>query len=152
MNSAEHRANILNNSYQEVGFGFASSANFNGSGPETVVVAMYGLPASSTIGLSAQVPATAENSSLSANAQTLPSKNVSHLAVLMDGNAPWALFVVSSLLGACIALLVVKHGMAWHKKLLRGEAFVLRHPLLDIIVVSGVMAMFVLTRSAGFIR
>lgn len=42
MNSAEHRANILSTSYKDVGFGIASSENFVGTGPEIVVVAMYG--------------------------------------------------------------------------------------------------------------
>jgi cell division septation protein DedD len=42
MNSAEHRANILGTSYKDVGFGIASSSNFVGTGPEIVVVAMYG--------------------------------------------------------------------------------------------------------------
>lgn len=44
MNSPTHRANILNTSYQEVGFGIANSSNFVGDGEETVVVAMYGQP------------------------------------------------------------------------------------------------------------
>lgn len=42
MNSPEHKANILNAGYKDVGFGIASSPNFVGTGPETVVVAMYG--------------------------------------------------------------------------------------------------------------
>lgn len=42
MNSAEHRANILNSSYNDVGFGIANSANYQGTGPQTIVVAMYG--------------------------------------------------------------------------------------------------------------
>ena len=44
MNSPEHRANILNTTYQEVGFGVANSANYQNSGPETVVVAEYAEP------------------------------------------------------------------------------------------------------------
>lgn len=44
MNSAEHKANILSTSYKDVGFGIASSQNFVGTGPEIVVVAMYGAP------------------------------------------------------------------------------------------------------------
>lgn len=44
MNSAGHRANMLDSGFTEVGFGFANSANYNSSGPETVVVAMYGKP------------------------------------------------------------------------------------------------------------
>jgi hypothetical protein len=44
MNSPGHRANILNTTYLEVGFGIANSANFVGTGPETVVVAEYAEP------------------------------------------------------------------------------------------------------------
>lgn len=44
MNSPSHRANILDDSYTEVGFGFANSENFTGTGQETIVVAHYALP------------------------------------------------------------------------------------------------------------
>lgn len=44
MNSPGHRANILNTSFSEVGFGIANSPNYVGNGPQTVVVAMYALP------------------------------------------------------------------------------------------------------------
>lgn len=44
MNSPEHRANILNTTFQQVGFGVANAANYQGTGPETVVVAMYAEP------------------------------------------------------------------------------------------------------------
>jgi hypothetical protein len=44
MNSPTHRANLLDPDFVDVGFGFANSNNFNNSGPETVVVAMYGKP------------------------------------------------------------------------------------------------------------
>src|SRR5206468_12650742 len=44
MNSAEHRANILETSYQNVGFGVAQSPNYQGQGAETIVVAEYGQP------------------------------------------------------------------------------------------------------------
>jgi uncharacterized protein YkwD len=46
MNSPEHRANILNASYQEVGFGIVNIPNYQSNGPQTLVVAMYALPAS----------------------------------------------------------------------------------------------------------
>ncbi|HLZ14810.1 MAG TPA: CAP domain-containing protein, partial [Candidatus Saccharimonadales bacterium] len=48
MNSPEHKANILNNTYTDVGFGIANAPDYQGSGPETIVVAMYGSPAPST--------------------------------------------------------------------------------------------------------
>lgn len=44
MNSPSHKANMLSGTFTEVGFGIANSANYVGSGPQTVVVAMYGKP------------------------------------------------------------------------------------------------------------
>lgn len=44
MNSPGHKANILNTGYVDVGFGIANSANYQGTGPQTIVVAMYGSP------------------------------------------------------------------------------------------------------------
>jgi len=44
MNSPAHRDNLLNSGYIDVGFGFANSENYQNSGPETIVVAMYGAP------------------------------------------------------------------------------------------------------------
>jgi hypothetical protein len=45
MGSPEHRANILDSSYQDVGFGIANSTDYQSTGPETIVVAEYGEPA-----------------------------------------------------------------------------------------------------------
>lgn len=44
MNSQAHKDNLLDPVFTEVGFGFANGENFNSSGPETVVVAMYAKP------------------------------------------------------------------------------------------------------------
>lgn len=44
MNSSGHRANMLNNTYSEVGFGIANSPSYQGDGEETIVVAMYAKP------------------------------------------------------------------------------------------------------------
>ncbi len=44
MNSPSHRANILDTSYTEVGFGFTNGPNFVGTGEETIVVAHYAKP------------------------------------------------------------------------------------------------------------
>lgn len=49
MDSPGHRANILNGTYKEVGFGIANSPNYQGTGPETVVVAMYGCQSACTV-------------------------------------------------------------------------------------------------------
>ncbi len=44
MNSPPHRENLLDKDFSDVGFGFANGSDYNNSGPETVVVAMYGKP------------------------------------------------------------------------------------------------------------
>ncbi|HTE58052.1 MAG TPA: CAP domain-containing protein [Verrucomicrobiae bacterium] len=44
MNSPAHKANMLDTSFTQVGFGYANSADFNGDGEQTVVVAMYAKP------------------------------------------------------------------------------------------------------------
>lgn len=44
MNSPSHKANLLDSSFTEVGFGFANSEDFTGTGNETIVVAHYGKP------------------------------------------------------------------------------------------------------------
>lgn len=44
MNSPGHRANIMNTNYSEVGFGIANIENYQDTGPQTIVVAMYGSP------------------------------------------------------------------------------------------------------------
>lgn len=47
MNSPSHKANMLDPTFTEVGFGFINSENFNESGNQTIVVAMYAKPYSS---------------------------------------------------------------------------------------------------------
>jgi hypothetical protein len=44
MNSPAHRENVLNAGYSEVGFGIVNAPNYNNSGNETLVVAMYAAP------------------------------------------------------------------------------------------------------------
>ena len=48
MNSPSHKANLLSGNYTEVGFGIANSASYVGNGKQTIVVAMYAKPVSST--------------------------------------------------------------------------------------------------------
>ena len=46
MDSPSHKANLLDPDYSEIGFGIANSANYQDRGPQTIVVAMYAMPAS----------------------------------------------------------------------------------------------------------
>lgn len=155
MNSSEHRANILNASYQQVGFGIASSPNYQGRGPATIVVAEYAQPVPAVATISFSVPKTAANTT-PANAEgaatELPAQNVARIQLLTGGQAAWSLLVVSALAGAACALLITRHGLKIHRALVRGEMYIIHHPWFDIVMVLITTAGFVLSRTGGLIR
>lgn len=53
MNSPDHRANLLNGSFKDVGIGMANAANYQNSGPQTIVVAEYGDPVEAPVPVAA---------------------------------------------------------------------------------------------------
>lgn len=156
MNSPEHRANILNTDYQNVGFGVASSPNYQGQGPETIVVAEYAKPADAAAMVTFTVPpptaAATGQHVRSADSTELSSRPVSRIQLVTDGHAAWSLAAVSALAGAALALFITRHSLRLHRVLVRGETYITRHPLLDIAIVFIFTAGFVLTRASGVIR
>lgn len=183
MNSPGHRANILNASYSEVGFGIANSPNFQGKGEQTVVVAMYAKPvavsvresatpsraASPTARAAANQPqdhtaaqpiaagttATGERSSsgdLTVTARVAGETKVARVQLATSGAAPWSLFVASVVGTLLLVIFVTRHSFAWHRALVKGEAFIIKHKVLDVVVVSGVMVVYILSRTAGVIQ
>jgi len=186
MNSTEHRANILNTTYREVGFGIANSANYQGTGPETIVVAMYAEPvgnpvaaavpstptaqpshapvtgtaAGSAAGSATPVTPTPQQPDTSAQ-KVLPSKvaqsepkpqTVSRVQLLTAGNASWSMVATSLIIVMALLVFLMRHGLAWHRVIRRGERFILKHQLLDIIAITLATLGFILTRSSGIIR
>jgi hypothetical protein len=191
MNSPGHRANILNTTYQEVGFGMANASNYQGTGPQTVVVAMYGKPygvAAATTPAPAPAPAPAPQPAAPAPeptpeptqvAQETPAPepapetntttkepaaatneevsnepvtatNVSRIQLLTGES--WSMLLLSGLAVISVAFFFIRHGMFWHKALVKGEAFFIKHKLLDVILVGVAILGFILTRTAGIIR
>jgi uncharacterized protein YkwD len=139
MNSAEHRANILDADYTQVGFGVAHAANFQGHGSETVVVAIYGEPASAST--APQV----------LGAQTGPSEHIARIQLLTGGIAPWSIIAVAGIAALCALAITIRHGLAWRRVLVKSEAFVVKHPFLDILVVSMAVMGVLLSRVGGVI-
>lgn len=149
MNSADHRANVLDVNYQDVGFGIAQSSNFQGHGPQTIVVAEYAEPASilATIEVGqATTPASSDNN------QEISAQPVSRVQTLTGGQAAWSLIAVSALAGSALTIFVIRHGYRVHRLLNRGEAFMVHHPWVDISLVLLFMLGFILSRSSGVIR
>lgn len=147
MNSPTHRANILNANYKDVGFGVAQSADYQGHGPETIIVAEYGEPAevapvatSGTAGL--------QDTQLVANR----SQPVSRIQLLTGGQATWSTLMISALAGAATAIFIIRHGLRLKRLATEGEGFILHHPMLDIsIVLVGTMAI-IFMQASGTIR
>ncbi len=145
MNSQAHRANMLNKDFTEVGFASANSPDFNGSGPSTVVVAMYATPSKiSAAGLSS-----AKLTDSSTLGQTSDNKSVSRLQLIVS--SPWLTYLVALCLGAGSMYLVITHSIGIKRGLRKGEKFVVHHPLLDSLVILLVAGAIVLLRHAGYI-
>lgn len=155
MNSQEHRANILNASYTQVGFGVTSAANYQGKGPAVIVVALYATPVSGAANVSFTVPAANATSGgvLGTSARGQPSSRlVSRIQLLTDGQAPWSLVAVSLITGAAVMLFLIRHGLRLKRLLVEGEVFVSHHLGLDFVVVVVATVGFILTRTSGIIR
>lgn len=171
MNSPGHRANIMNGQFQEVGFGIANVKNYQDTGEQTVVVAMYGDPVATVatappaitpapiIGNAEQAPASSQSTNNSpdivtanpASKQVMDSKRVARIQLMTNGIAPWSMFAVSSLAALAVGIFILRHGLFWRRALVKGERFIVKHPLLDIALVGLAVLGFVLTRSAGSI-
>jgi uncharacterized protein YkwD len=142
MNSPEHRANVLDADYQDVGFATANAPDYQGTGPETIVVAMYGEPIgmispSTNTYASTPVPLGAKAAAIT-RLQLLDSTNMAAMAI-------------AAVAGAALMLFFVRHALAWRRVLIRGEQFFIGHPLLDVFLVSLVVLCTVLAHAAGTI-
>ncbi len=181
MASEGHRRNLLDPVFSEVGFGIANSPDYSsaGGGPMTIIVAMYGKPqvaSAVTTATNAEGPATkpaptavtppaetaepAAASTVPANTETLGSDDIAQettklssaqiaLANLPFGQVATGLFLL--VMFAAAALWLTKHALAFRRVLVHGEAFIVRHPLLDVGLVVIAALSFLLTRTAGFV-
>lgn len=150
MNSSPHRANILDSAFSEVGFGIANSSDYLNQGQQTVIVALYGAPAGSVAG---SLINTKEGINTASLLSTEPqSRKVTKIDLFARGNAPWAASLIGIVIGVGLAMLFVKHGLAFKRALKRGERFAVKHPLVDITVVIIICAGIVLISGAGLVR
>lgn len=157
INSPEHRANLLNPYYSQVGFGVANIPNYNHSGPETLVVAMYAEPAPMKVTLASAPVLSAHTSPSPKNISIEPiqepsTQNVARVQLITSGNAPWSMFVISAIATLAALTFVLRHGFFWRRVFTKGEAFVISHPYLDILIVTIITLSFILSRTTGVIR
>lgn len=164
MNSPSHKANMLDGVFTEVGFGYADSDNFNDSGEQTVVVAMYAKP--QTLAVTNNVPASPPSAAQPAAPEKLPttpsytttstieptSVPVTRVAAMTGNYAPVAVFTVGVVVGLAVMVLLTKHAIALRRLLRNSEEFVLHHPVLDSTVIGLLVIGVTLLQTTGFIR
>ena len=136
MNSPEHRANILDSGFSNVGFGVAESPNYLGEGPAVIVVAEYAEPASGPVTNLVTQP---------------PVQNITRLDNLVGTNSSWVEIAVTVLITGLMVVVVLKHGLGLSKVLAKGEAYMIKNPWLDICLVGLAMVGFILVHSSGLI-
>jgi hypothetical protein len=139
LNSPEHRANLLDPAYTNVGFGVVQAANYLGKGPETVVVAMYGRPAE----ISQLTPQ---------NSSNLPIRQVSRIELVTTSAVPGILYMVIAAAAGAAAVIILRHTRSLHRVLAYSEAYIVKHRTLDIIAITVIAIGALLTRTAGFIH
>ncbi len=141
MNSPEHKANIIDSSLRDVGFGIVNIPDYQNSGPQTLVVAMYGRAA----------PSGAFSPASTLGQNTAPAK-ISFAQSLTDGKTPWINLIIGLSLGASIMYLITKHLRSIRRALVSSEKFVIKHPILDATVLALAVLAAILSRTAGFIQ
>jgi len=149
MSSPAHRDNMLDSAYQEVGFGIAKSPNYQNSGPETVVVAFYASPGT-PIGTVQSTPSTKAFTTSQNGKES--NTTVNKAETLTKGRAPWITFALGLTGGLALAYVLIKHSVLIHRKLRRGEKYVLKHPVVDVTVIAFVALCALLSQSVGLIR
>jgi hypothetical protein len=152
MNSPDHRANILDVNYQNVGFGIASSPNYQNKGPEVIIVALYAEPVVDAANITFSVNQPKLTNPLLTTTGDPSTKLVSRVQLLSGGAGEWSVVFISALCGAALALFIIRNGLRLHKLLIKGETAINSHPYIDLVIVSIVTAGVLLTRTSGFIR
>jgi len=154
MGSTPHRLNMLNSGYQNVGFGVANADDYQGTGPQTIVVAMYGAPLSAgeTAAASTTEDSMSQITSAVPDTQTAAvqgTQQISRIELLTGPSSNWIIVAVLAAATLAAAIFLFRHSLFWHRALVKGERFVVRHPFLDVTVVSVATFAVILTRNAG---
>ena len=138
LSSPAHRDNILNNEYAEVGIGTATATNFQDGGPAIIVVAMYAKP------LNTQTSSVVENGILGVSDKQIA-------LVSSSTGATWARNTMYILTSLGVLYLLISHSVGAKKVLHRGELFVVRHPVLDSLIIITISSGIILLKSSGSI-
>ncbi len=149
MYSPTHKANVLGD-YEDIGFGIASSANFQGHA-NTVVVAHYGKPRTDTVAATTEQAVTpGETTSTSTNQPASTSTSTSVLGLIKSGATPAFALVSIGLIALAAAGFGLAHRAFLKHALREGKQFAAHHPLIDATAIFVTLGI-VLTTTAGYL-
>lgn len=78
-------------------------------------------------------------------------QQVARLQLVADVS-PWSVALAVVLAGLLGFIILAKHSVAWHRVLVKGEKFVIKHKVLDIVIVSAIMAAIIMSQTIGYIQ
>jgi len=159
MASPEHRENMLDPAFTDVGFGFANNPNYTSTGnngPMTIVVAFYGKPTATTTASSiTTTPSLLGGTSGSASGNSGLSPQSTSRAQLAFANSPAARYstlLVIIGLTSVISVWLSRHLLSVRRMIVDGESFVISHPLFDLGLLLLGFGFYALTQTAGLIQ
>lgn len=142
LNSPTHRDNLLNTTYQEVGFGIATSPNFQDKGPETIVVALYATPG----------PAASTQTAVLGDTSSDQTFGITRVETLFGTSGQTAAFLAGAVIATATMFLLMRHVALLRSLAKRSESFVLHHPVLDVALVALCIVGVFLAQTSGFVR
>jgi hypothetical protein len=149
LNSPSHRQNILNSSFDDVGFGVANVPDYLGEGPETIVVAFY-----ASDNTAKTIPSSSTNNEpfTSASISEPNSLAITKAESLTNKSSTITLLITGLLVGAIGCFLILKHGLLLRKWAVESEELIIKHPIVDMILVLVLVGAASLSQTIGFIR
>lgn len=137
----------------------ASATPSSQSTPATSTAPTTTEPTTTDTAPTSQTPATtksATNDTLIAPTKpldkTISGQRVARVQLFTASNASWSMFAITVLSTFAVAAFALRHALAWHRFLIRGERFVLHHPIFDVAMIGLAMIGFILAQTSGFIR
>jgi hypothetical protein len=158
MASPEHRENMLDPAFSEVGFGYANNSNYTSSGnngPMTIVVAFYGEPQTSNTAAASITPNLIGGTGSSAPTNLGLSAQSTSRAQLAFANSPMARYSTwLAIIGltSVVSIWLSRHLLSLRRVLVEGESFVFSHPLFDVGLLMLGFGFYALTQTAGLIQ
>lgn len=161
MASPEHRENMLDTAFNEVGFGFANNPNYTSTGnngPMTIVVAYYGEPSTSVTTAAIVTPAQPTGSAQPVQpgeSRLGLSASSTSRAQLAFANSPFAHYgTLLAIIGlsSAISIWLSRHLLSLRRAVVSGESFVISHPIFDIGLLLLGFAFYTLTQTVGLIQ